>query len=77
MLKVICPQGIVFFLIIRLPCEIFILPVQPAPLCPVKFFAENSGAYLSGVAPEDGTGACPQGMLIFQIVRSDQKKIKR
>jgi len=31
-------------------------PAIGAPLCPVKFFAENSRAYLSGVALGDGTG---------------------
>ena len=31
----------------------------PAPQRPVKFMAMRSEAHLTGVAPADGTGACP------------------
>ena len=37
----------------------FLLNIRTAPLYPVKFFAENSGANLSGVGSRKSTGNRP------------------
>jgi len=68
-----------------------VIPLGPAPLCPVKFTVVRGNAHFTGVAPGDGTGVecLPCGIPAFRRdpfgdstgrayssgVREEQKKI--